>query len=209
MDGQSLSLLKVLGFDPSLNNWGIASGTYDTVTKTLSIDTLGVINPVFTDNKQVRQNSKDLERARQLAAGAIEAAVGFTCIFVEVPVGSQSARAMASYGICVGVLGALRAQGIPFFEVSPTEVKMATIGKKTASKTDIINRAVALHPQANWPRMMRKGVHSISVAKAEHMADAIGAIEAGIHTEQFKIMLPFMATNHNPFTPKESVCKSD
>lgn len=45
---------------------------------------------------------------------------------------------MASYGICVGVLGALRATGIPFFEVTPLKVKMASAGKKTATKLEMI-----------------------------------------------------------------------
>ena len=187
-----MSLIPVLGMDPSLNNWGLAKGFYNTETKKLSVTTLDLINPDFATGKTVRQNSKDLERARQLAFKAALAAKDVEAVFVEVPVGSQSARAMASYGICVGVLGALRAQNIPFFEVTPTEVKLATVGKKTASKAEIIDRAVAMHPEANWPKVTRNGETRVSAAKAEHMADAIGAIEAGLQTEQFRSVLPFI-----------------
>lgn len=202
----------MLGMDPSLNNWGLASGFFDLETRKLSITHLDVINPEFSSGKTVRQNSKDLERARQLAFKAAQAARDAKAVFVEVPVGSQSARAMASYGVCVGVLGALRAQEIPFFEVTPTEVKLATIGKKTASKAEIIERAVSMYPQANWPLVTRNGETSVSAAKAEHMADAIGAIEAGIHTEAFKAILPFLSATPTPthaFQTKELLCRSN
>ena len=178
-------ILNVLGIDPSLRNWGLAFGTLQLDSLDLNIYRLEVINPVIPTGKQVRQNSKDLESAFQLAAASQSAAQGQHAIFVEVPVGSQSARAMASYGICVGVLGALRATGIPFFEVTPTEVKMALTGDKNASKDRMITAAMKLHPNAPWPLYKTKCSEAISSAKAEHMADAIGAIYAGIHTNAF------------------------
>ena len=188
----SLMLLRVVGFDPSLRNWGVACGTLDTDTMTLSMKTLRVIQPVLLTGKQVRQNSSDLESAFQLCKAAVEFAKQAQVIFAEVPVGSQSARAMASYGICVGVLGSLRAVGIPFFEVTPTEVKMATVGRKTATKLEMIQWATSQHPAASWPYYKQKGVQIISEAKAEHMADAIGAIQAGIHSNPFLQSLPLL-----------------
>lgn len=183
-------LIKVAGLDPSLRNWGSSSGVYDTETKKLTIHQLGVINPELPTGKQVRQNSLDLEAAKQLCEGALKAVHGAQAIFVEVPVGSQSARAMASYGVCVGVLGALRATNVPFFEVTPTEVKLAGFGKKTATKQDMIQWAMGKHPEANWPMYKQKGIALVSEAKAEHMADAIAAIYAGIASNTFQQMLP-------------------
>ena len=185
-------LLKVVGMDPSLRNWGVACGLLDTDTLALTIKTVDVIQPVLPKGKQVRQNSEDLESALQLATGAWNFAQQAQAIFVEVPVGSQSARAMASYGICVGVLGSLRARGIPFFEVTPTEVKMATVGKKTASKLEMIEWATTRHPGATWPYYQNHGKQLLSEAKAEHMADAIAAIVAGIQTNPFKQALPLL-----------------
>ena len=185
--------IPVLGMDPSLNNWGLARGWYDPVTGALRIGTVEVVNPEFSQGKQVRQNSKDIERAEALFRDALEASNPAKAVFVEVPVGSQSARAMASYGICVGVLGSLRARGIPFFEVTPTEVKMATVGKKTASKAEVIERAVSLYPTANWPMQTKNGQQVPIASKAEHMADAIGAIEAGVQLPAFKQLLQFAA----------------
>ncbi len=191
--------LIVVGFDPSMNNWGVSRGimTVDASNlrnSHLRIVDLSVINPIKPDNKQVRINSKDLIAAEQLAEGAMKAAKGAHVIFVEVPVGSQSARAMASYGICVGILGALRASGIPFFEVTPSEVKMAATGLKTATKGDMISWARAQHPEAPWPTYKEKGVTLISEAKAEHMADATAAIYAGVRTTTFQSLLPLLVS---------------
>ena len=185
--------LRVVGFDPSLRNWGIACGMYDPATGHLKVRHLDVIQPVLPKRKTVRQNSTDLESAHQLYAQAVEIAQQADAVFVEVPVGSQSARAMASYGICVGVLGGLRAAGIPFFEVTPLEVKMATVGKKTASKAEMIEWATSQQPGGTWPYEIRKGQQRIIESKAEHMADAIGAIVAGIETIPFKQLVPFLA----------------
>lgn len=178
--------IRVVGFDPSLRNWGVAAGNIDMDKGVLVLKYVAVIQPSITTGKQVRQNSLDLESAAQLAAGALAHAKGAQAIFVEVPVGSQSARAMASYGICVGVLGALRATGIPFFEVTPTEVKMAACNDKSATKAQMIEWAMKNHPEANWPTYMQNGKLLVSEAKAEHMADATGAIYAGVRTNSFK-----------------------
>ena len=183
--------LRVVGFDPSLRNWGIAKGILTPGFNILKIHELSLINPVLPKGKQVRQNSEDLVAAQQLARGALEAVEGAQAIFVEVPVGSQSARAMASYGICVGVLGALRATGIPFFEVTPTEVKMASFGEKTATKKQMIQWAIKKHPEASWPTYLENGVLEISEAKAEHMADATAAIYAGVSCNEFKQFMAF------------------
>lgn len=181
--------LNVIGFDPSLTNWGIAKGVYQDGQVTVS--SLDLVQPVLPTGKQTRQNSSDLAAAEQLASAAFKATRGADAIFVEVPVGSQSARAMASYGICVGVLGSLRAMGIPFFEVTATEVKLSLTGCKTATKLQMIVAAETLHPKANWPRFTKQGQTFITESKAEHMADAIGAIHAGVKLATFQQLLAF------------------
>jgi Holliday junction resolvasome RuvABC endonuclease subunit len=185
--------IKVVGMDPSLRNWGLAIGAYSLDLHELQIVKLALTNPVLPTGKQVRQNSSDLESGYQLYKGAMAAAEGAHAVFVEVPVGSQSARAMASYGICVGVLGALRANGIPFFEVTPTEVKLASAGKKTATKLEMIDWAMKKHPEGQWPMYKKNGQVLVSEAQAEHMADAVASIYAGIKCTPFQQLLPFMA----------------
>lgn len=187
--------LKVVGFDPSLRNWGLAVGTYDVGAKKLLVDHLDIICPALPTGKQVRQNSLDLIASNQLFMEALAAAKGAHAVFVEVPHGSQSSRAMASYGICVGVLGSLRASGVPFFEVNASEVKLATGLKKDASKKEMIAWATVNHQEANWPTYTRDGATMISEAKAEHMADAVAAIRAGIRLNGFQQMLAMMAAH--------------
>ena len=178
-----MALLKVLGLDPSLNNWGIAAGTYDTVTKKLTIKHVAVIKRLKDDSKRVRQNSKDIAASHAIMVGLKPYLAEKPVVFAEVPIGSQSARAMASYGICVGVLGAVRAMGHPFFEVTPTEVKLAACNDKNATKDDMINYGLREHPEANWPR---KSDGSVVAGSAEHMADACGAIVAGLTGNEFQ-----------------------
>ena len=84
-------LLNVTGMDPSLRNWGLACGKYDTETSKLTILHMDVVSAVLPTGKQVRQNSLDLESAFQLYRGAKVYLEGAQAVFVEVPVGSQSA----------------------------------------------------------------------------------------------------------------------
>lgn len=179
-------LISVIGFDPSLNNWGIARGKYNTASGEITIASLEVIKPVAPSRKIMRVNSSDLSRAAQLAQGVIQEASYNAQIFVEVPVGSQSARSMASYGVCIGILGYLRAMGTPFYEVTPTEVKQVASGKSSATKKEMIDWASGKHPDAPWPMKMSKGTNSIVTGTAEHMADAVAAIYAGVASPTFQ-----------------------
>lgn len=196
MQRRASDIVRVVGFDPSMRNWGVARGVLtpgdahgDPI---VTIHSLDVIKTESEKTKSVRQNSHDLDAAEMLAKGAIEAAKGAQAIFVEVPVASQSARAALSCGLCIGVLGALRAMGIPFFEVSPNEVKLIAWGKKTATKDEMIQWAMKNHPSAPWPMQTKAGVTTVVASTAEHMADAVAAIHAGIASKSFKQMLPFL-----------------
>jgi len=181
----------VVGMDPSMNNWGLARADWSPATNHLTVQLVSITQPVKLKGKQVRQNSTDLVVAQQLYDNAYEFCKGANAVFVEVPHGSQSARAMASYGICVGILAGLRAMGIPFHEVNANEVKLATGLKKTATKRDIINWAMGKHPEANWPMYKRNGEELVSEALAEHQADAVAAIYAGLSCSSFQQMLSF------------------
>ena len=188
-----MALVHCTGFDPSLNNWGIAKAWLDTDTGKLDVYALSTICPTKQKSKQVRQNSKDIDVAVQLATSALGEATKGGFVFVEVPIGSQSARAMASYGICIGILGSLRAQGIPFMELTPTEVKLASAGNKAASKKEMIGWATEKYPKAPWPTYTRNGTTLITEAKAEHMADAVATIEAGITLDTLKQIILYQS----------------
>lgn len=189
--------IQVLGMDPSLKNWGLAEATLDLETGVLSTPVLSVICPRDDDKKKVvRKNSLDLDRAKELAIGIEPACRKANVIFVEVPHGSQSARAMASYGICIGVLGSLMARAMPIVEVSASENKKHFTGSKTATKEMMISKAIELYPEAKFPMKKSSGVLTVVESKAEHMADAIAAIHAGVQTPMFQnLMTIFKMTN--------------
>lgn len=180
--------VPVLGMDPSMRNWGLAYGKLDLDSGELTDICLSVVQPKDLEGKQVRQNSSDLHLTFQLAHHVLEAVSKVKVIFVEVPVGSQSARAMASYGFCIGLLGAVRATGKTLIEVTPTENKKNFTGKGEATKKEMIDTAFEWYPNANWPKQGGK----IVASKAEHMADAIASIHAGVQTPLFQQVLELM-----------------
>jgi Holliday junction resolvasome RuvABC endonuclease subunit len=182
--------MKIVSVDPSLRNFGIVVADLDIDTMKFKIADMRLVES--EDNakkaKTVRKNSDDLRRAKLLHDGFVEACKGANMAFVEVPVGSQSARAMASYGICIGVLAACP---IPMIQLTPTEVKLAMTGEKTATKDEMIQAAVKAHPYARWMTRKVRGELTL-LSSNEHLADAVGAIAAGIQTNEFKGMVSMM-----------------
>lgn len=186
-----MSVIRVLGIDPSLNNFGIAKTSVDVDTLKVMVESVYVIQPQKADaatKRVVRKNSDDLRRAKWLQAEMIKACEGFDLVSVEAPVGSQSARAMASYGIVIGVLSSCP---LPMIEVTATEVKLAGHGTKTATKREMITWGVAKHPDANWKTINRKGVKTFSNCN-EHAADGLASVYAALDTQQFKMAAAMM-----------------
>jgi Holliday junction resolvasome RuvABC endonuclease subunit len=181
--------ISICGNDPSFRHWGIAVGEYCLVTNRVVINHLDVIEPVLTKSKQVRQNSLDVEASKQIFESVYRYTKDAQVVFAEVPVGSQNSRAATAFGVCVGVLGCLNGLGISINEVTPTQVKVAAVNNKTATKQQMITWASMLHPEANWPTYNHKGKTLITESKAEHMADAIGSIYAGIASPHFQQLL--------------------
>jgi len=186
-----MSKINVLGIDPSLRNFGFAHASIDLETFDVELKRVELASPPTVAKavkKAVRVNSDDLRRARFLFAALQKNIKGNQIAIVEVPVGSQSARSMASYGICVGVLASCN---IPIIEVTPSEVKMSACGDKQATKADMIAWAKATHPNANWLTRKSKG-EVVLTNNNEHLADATAAIYAGAVTEQFNMAAALM-----------------
>jgi hypothetical protein len=175
--------VKILGVDISLRNLGAVITTVDTDScQVVSLDTMILASTEGKAGKTVRKNSDDLRRAKILVRNLRLMAQQCRLACVEMPVGSQSARSMASYGICVGVMASC---AIPLIEVMPQEVKLAGAGRKNAGKDEMIDWAVKAHPEADWLRYKEHGVMKLNSAN-EHLADALAAVYAGILTDQFK-----------------------
>lgn len=182
-------LIRMAGLDPSLNNFGMVKGWFDTDTGSFNVSDV-LLSTSATDKatkKTVRKNSDDLIRAKTHYKNVTAFLEDVKVVCVEIPVGSQTSRAMASYGICIGVLSSI---ALPLIQVTPTEVKLAATNNKTASKADMIEWATTTHPEAEWLTRKSKGI-DVFVSKNEHLADALAAIYAGIKTDQFTNALAF------------------
>lgn len=178
--------IPVLGMDPSLRCWGLSEAILDLTTGVLSTPVGRIIETRDLSGKNIRVNTNDQWLAEQLAIPVLEACRNAKAIFVEVPVGSKSARAMASYGICVGILGAVRALSIPYIQVSPVENKKVFTGNKNATKREMIEKLVEYYPDIELPQGKKPGTIG---DKAEHIADATAAIHSGVLTPEFQTIL--------------------
>jgi len=184
--------IRVAGLDVAFSNFGMAraeihpDGIKNLDYTRVNVTDLKLLSTTGMDKKVVRKSSDDLRRARELLVPMQNFCTTATIAFAEVPHGSQSARASWSLGVSVGVLASCP---IPVIQVSALEVKMATVGKKTASKQDMIDWAVSLYPDAQWLHHGKK-----LVAANEHLADAVAAIYAGIKTDEFKRLVALFHT---------------
>lgn len=190
--------IKAIGIDPSLRNFGLVVAEIDISTEDYSFQIkemlLAKSEGDKTSKKTVRKNSDELRRAKVLYDAMISMIKKHNAAFafVEVPVGSQSARAMASYGVCIGVLASCP---IPMIQLTPTEVKLAGTSIKTATKQEMIEAAVIDHPEAKWLSYKRNGELQLS-ENNEHLADATFAIKAGMNTDEFRIAAEMMKNAH-------------
>lgn len=131
-------------------------------------------------SKKIRASSDTITRCREidLFRQEIMNTIKPDIVIAETPSGSQSSAAMKGYGISCYLIGSITPSPI---EVTPNEVKMASVGVKTASKDDMIEWAMNKHPEADWFYHGNKPVKG----KNEHVADAIATIYAGMKTPDF------------------------
>ena len=186
-----MPVIRVAGVDPALNNLGMVKGNLDLSTLKFTPTEVSLVSTKPDNSKGVYKNEDDLRRARELSTALIEFTEGVDMIFIEMPVGSQSARAMASYGISVGVCAALDEGQVIL--TSAKQGKFYLTGSYTASKASMIKHATEKYPNLGWLTNARKGIS----ASNEHIADAIGSVLAGINTHKFKSTLLTLRTIWN------------
>ncbi len=174
------------GLDPSLSNFGMVRGEY--LNGLFVPDRLQLVETKPDSSaKSVRKNSQDLERCRSIYKAMSVFLEPADIVCVEIPIGSQSARAMASYGACIGLLSSIQK---PLIQILPAEVKLTATNSKTASKAQMIAWAPSLYPDLPWSTTTRNGTRTFS-NKNEHLADAIAAVHAAMETDYFKSLTAF------------------
>lgn len=169
-------MIKILGVDPSLRSWGMAGCTYD--INGLKVIGTTIIKTKNTKTKSIKQNQSDIQSANELYLGLIDAVKDADLICIEVPHGSQSSRAMVSYGVCVALIGVIQTINSNIIQVSANDVKaiVRTDKDHKPTKEDMIRWVKDKHPEAKLPTTL----------SAEHICDAIVAIHAAMQTRQFK-----------------------
>jgi hypothetical protein len=156
--------MRIVSFDPSLRNWGVAILDYDPIHDVIEVVSVDVIKTKPIKKSKLPKSQQDLEAAQALIQGVLDYASSADVIVIELPIGSQSAAAMKSYGICIGITACLTELQIPFIYKSPYDIKRV-VGKKETSKEEIIDWVHERHPNK-----LSKYKNS-----AEHQADAIVA----------------------------------
>lgn len=163
-----------------MSNMGMVKGMLDMESGILSDIELQLIETKPDKDKTVRKNSKDLARAKEIYEGVHNFFSDVNIICIEIPVGSQSANAMKSYGFCIMLAVTLKQ---PLIEVTAKEVKKAATNNPNATKKDMINWAITQYPNLSW---LKSGQRIID--KNEHLADALASIYAGVKTRQFQLL---------------------
>lgn len=188
--------LRVAGIDPSYRNFGMVKGVLCLKSGVLDLQHLALQETNAADKntkKTVRTNSTDLGRARLIHNALHDFINDVDMVFVEMPVGSQSAASMKGYGVCIMAVASITK---PIIQVMPNEVKMASVGNKNATKKQMIDWAVGEYPKANWLTRKQQGKIEI-VGKNEHLADALAVIYAGVRTDEFKHARSVLTLNRN------------
>ena len=188
-----MSIIRVAGIDPAFANMGIARVLLNLETMATEIEDLILIETEKDDTKKVRANSDDLRRAMELHQGMHAALKDCVLAFSEIPSGAQDAKSARGLGIAVGVVASCP---VDLVQVQPLEVKMASVGIKTATKPQIIAWGTNLYPDAPWKRA-RKSQTGKFTLNNEHLADAVAAVHAGIKTPEFKRTLSILRASSN------------
>lgn len=156
----------VLGFDPSLSNWGYCKVFIS--DSGLEFKEYGVIQ-TKPDKRKIKQNIKDYERCQCLYKNLLPLLDGVDVICVELPTGSQSSRAMVSYSVCIALTACISTIKPNIRIITPRQVKEHT-NAVDGSKEHIINWVKDKYPNLKLP----------CKTKAEHICDSIVAIHVGM-----------------------------
>lgn len=135
-----------------------------------------------TTREAGRQGEDDWRCARHLSDVISDQVQNAQVVFVEQPVGSQSARASWTLGITLGLLASMPVRVIP---LRARKVKQVFTGDAGATKFEMIKQATTLYPKLEWPTVKRNGKREIVASRAEHLADALAVLYTGVRDEQF------------------------
>lgn len=176
--------ITIIGMDPSTSHFGMCKATVDIHTLEIQVVDLILTNTESESKKGVIKQSDDLRRAHEVRTGMLNVCAGAALAVSEIPFCNPGGYASANFnsGLVTGVLASCP---IPLIQVFPADVKIAAVGHRHAAKEEMIEWAIAKHPDAPWLMRKLKG-KMYPIAKNEHLADALAAVYAGVRTKQFE-----------------------
>jgi hypothetical protein len=153
---------------------------------TLSIDgILTILDSTTIKTKQnptisKRKNVQDVSRVSSLIVDVMSYidSIDVTHIYIETPVGSQSSRAMFSYGVCITIEAYLKS--IDYTVVS-TSIRDTITRVNGSNKSDTIAYIHNL-----FPDLLKKNKAGEPLKHQEHVADAACAILNGLDAQGIK-----------------------
>lgn len=170
----------VIGVDPSLCNTGLAVVEVGPGGEKV-LEVLVVRTEPSAKKRRIRVGDDTARRIAEIAS-ALDAAIGRhkpVALVVEAPAGSKGARAAAALaGAMASVVTVATLRRLPLVHVQPLDVKRAMVGKKAATKDEIVLAVERRHPEVEW--VGPAGVW-------EHEADAIGAVVAALDSETLRL----------------------
>jgi Holliday junction resolvasome RuvABC endonuclease subunit len=130
----------------------------------------------------VRMSTQYFDQTAQITTGLTEIIWQheIKAIIGELPHGgAQSAKASSQMNMATAIVSVITTiYQLPTEWASPQEVKLALVGKKNATKDEMINEARYRFPHFSFPK---------AKTRMEHIADAIGAFLALRHTNIVKM----------------------
>ena len=100
---------------PSFRNWGIAIGSAPLDSGILTIDNIRTVQTEpQPQGGKVRAGTWDIQSAYTLFDGVFEVVKDADIVCIEVPTGSQDAKAALGRGICLGIIGSLYSNKLIF-----------------------------------------------------------------------------------------------
>lgn len=195
-----MTIVRIIGVDPSLRRTGLAKGWLNLKTLEWAVDEVELVKTTKSTSKTIRKSLDDYDRSRILYEAVRKGEKRVTIAFAEMPIGSKSADAMKSYGACIMLTACIEA---PLIQVTPREVKVEAVGSSTATKEEMIEWAVAKFPTINWLRA--RGPARRILNDNEHLADAVGAINAGMNSPDFLALVKMLMEDQDEITTSISV----
>ena len=162
--------MNIVALDPGLVGTGIA--VFQVKTDMPILVDLHCILPKREDNEKSKALS-DVRRIMEHVDGLQPYIEDADLVLVELPHGgAKSARATRSMALITGAVAAVvRLGGVRVAWFTPRETRMAAVGVPKADKSDIIAAMSKIYPELKLIK---------SLARQEHIADALATYEAGV-----------------------------